>query len=214
MEFWLLVLLWLAPSLADRLHDPAPGVWQSKEEVRNLECARMPQTAAHERYPGVVPEPSPRTGTMVQIDALICSRRVIGLGTRAARDEVILSSLSRTVGELTQSAQAWAGSDGTWQVEAFYPDPRVASKIAGAARTDLAGRGLRVSERVPLLAAGDLAVMRGLPAKELYPWACRRWFDLASLGPADTLLGVALLDERETQLHAGVCSQGNWRWLQ
>lgn len=210
------MMLMPLPMLTDRTYDPAPGIWQTKQEARNLECTRISQAAAHELHPGRVPEPGPRTasGSLVEIDALTCTRRFLRQGERPARDEVILSSLHQSASEIAEVASALAPPDTTWHVDAFYPEPRVASKIAVATRTSLAEKGHKVSDRVPLLAAGDLAVMRELPSDRVYALACRRFFDQKILGANDAFLGVMIVDARETQLHAGVCLGGAWRWLQ
>lgn len=213
METLLILLLMPLPLLADRVADPAPGLWHGRQEVRELECTRMTQAQAHELYPVQVPEPAPRTGNLSELDALVCTRRILRQGERPARDEVILSSLRQSVGEITDVAGAVGSSDTTWHVDAFYPEPRVASKISVAARTALAERGYRVSDRVPLLAAGDLSVLRELSPKDAYPLACARYFAEQSLGEKDAFLGIMIVDERETQLHAGVCRGGQWRWL-
>src|SRR5688572_17850936 len=88
--------------LAGRANDPSPGIWQ-KSLSRNLECVRMSQARAHELYPGQVPEPAPR-GTQGETDALTCSTRFMPYGERPARDEVILSSLRQSVGEISEVA--------------------------------------------------------------------------------------------------------------
>ncbi|HCF60033.1 MAG TPA: hypothetical protein DFS52_18820, partial [Myxococcales bacterium] len=98
-------------------------------------------------------------------------------------------------------------------VDAFYPQPEVAAKIAVASRTDLAERGQRVSDRVPLLAAGDLVVLGGMPPQQAYPLACKRYFDEGTLAEKDAFLNLMILDPREAQLHAGLCVQGKWTWL-
>jgi hypothetical protein len=214
VETLLIMLLMPMPALTDRIHDPAPGVWNSKTEVRNLECTRMTQARAHELYPGTVPEPAPRiSGNLMEVDALACTPRIIRAGERPARDEVILSSLSGLVREITEVASAHGDANTRWHVDAYYPEPRVASKISVAARTDLAERGHKVSDRVPLLAAGDLDVMRSLPAKDAYGLACTRFYAQKSLGEDDAFLAIAIVDDRETQLHAGVCRRGQWQWV-
>lgn len=215
METLLIMLLLPMPALVDRAWDPAPGLWNSRVEVRNLECARMTQAQAHALRPGEVPEVAPRTaaGTLMQIDALACKRRYLRYGERSAQDEVILSSLSQMVGEITETASALGDEDTLWHVDAFYPDPRVAQKISTAALTRLAESGRKVSDRVPLLAAGDLVVLRDLSSKDSYPLACQRYFAQGSLGEKDAFLGIMIVDTRETQLHAGVCMKGAWRWL-
>lgn len=193
--------------------DPAPGIWRSKEESRNLECVRVNQRQAHDRYPGDVPEVPGRrtTGTT---DALICSTRFVRQTFRPARDEVILSTLRQSVGEIVSAANALAPAPTVWHVDAFYPDAAVASKISVAARMDLAERGRKVSDRVPVLAAGDIAVLAHLEAREAYPLACLRYFRSGVLHEHDAFLGLMIIDDREAQLHAGLCQRGEWKWLQ
>ena len=212
MDTLLIMLLLPFSVLVDRWADPAPGPWQGKEESRNLECVRMSQAEAHALHPDRVPEP-PARSTFALTDALTCRRRFLALGERPARDEVILSSLRQTVGEITQQASALGLEGLTWHVDAFYPEPAVAAKISVAARTDLAERGQRVSDRVPLLAAGDLAVLGGLPPSQAYPLACKRYFAQGALEEKDAFLGLMIVDPREAQLHAGLCLGGDWTWL-
>ncbi len=210
-----LIIMLLAPLsiFAGRAFDPSPGIGQTKKETRNLDCTRMSQAEAHERYPGKVPEPAAR-GTLSRIDALACKRRMLDYGERPARDEAILSTLRESVGDISEVASAVGSDEGlTWHVDAFYPDPRVAAKIAVAAKTDLAERGRRVSDKVPTLAAGDIAVLSGLSPREAYAVACTRYFAQGVLGNSDAFLGIMIVDPRETQLHAGVCMNGTWRWL-
>lgn len=209
MEF---LLLMLVPTLADLAFDPTLDAWQTQRQMRSMECVRMTQAAAHERFPGRVPEPSPRAN-VPDADAMACTRRIMVEGERPARDEAILSSLSRTVGDIAEVAEATVPGDRMWHVESFYPDARVASKIAVAARTHFAERGRSVSDRVPLLAAGDIVVLGSMEPKDAYRAACARYFAEHSLGSADAFLGIMLVDPRETNLHAGVCVDGEWKWL-
>lgn len=213
METVLIMMFLSLPIFVEHMSDPAANLWQTKEEARNVECVRMPQAAAHALYPARIPEP-PARRTIAETDAMICTPRMVRHGERPARDEAILSGLSRSVAELTEAAVAAAGGALTWHVDAFYPEPRVASKITIAARTELAEGGSRVSDRVPLLAAGDIAVLSGLAPKDAYPLACSRYFAQGILGAGDALLGVMIVDPRETQLHAGICVGGAWRWIQ
>jgi hypothetical protein len=90
---------------------------------------------------------------------------------------------------------------------------RVASKVAVAARTTLAERGAKVSDRVPVLAAGDIALLGRMPVHEAYKAACQRYASLKVMGDNDAFLGLMLVDAQEAQLHAGVCARGEWRWL-
>jgi hypothetical protein len=193
-------------------YDPAPGITQTKAYSRNLECTRLSQAQAHELYPGKVPDLPPR-GSYSNIDALTCTSRIADATDRPARDEVILTSLRQTVGEITRLASASVPEKTTWHVDAFYPQPLVAQKISVAARTDLAERGHAVSDRVPVLAAGDIAVLARMPAERAYPTACRRYFVEKVLAENDAFLGLMIIDARETDLHAGVCLRGEWKWL-
>ncbi|MCG5055989.1 MAG: hypothetical protein KA712_23795 [Myxococcales bacterium] len=198
--------------LSGRHADPSPGVVHGKADVRNLECTRLSQAVAHDRRPGEVAEPSPRV-TWDRGSALVCRQRYVRLGERDPRDEAVLSSLGRHVGDITREASAAVAGDVVWHVDAFYPDLLVSAKIAVAAKTNLVETGRSVSDRVPLLAAGDLAVFGKLSPVRSLPMACVRYFAEGSLGPRDVLLAIALLDEQETQLHGGLCQQGTWRWL-
>jgi len=198
------------------LHDPAPGLLTSRSSTRSLECARVSRERAAELYPAEVPEPPARGYLgLGENDALVGSRRFLSPDERPARDEAILSSLSQAAAEIAQAAVSpRASEDLLWHVDAFYPEPAVARKIAVAARTELAQRGRRVSDRVPLLAAGDILVAGRLPASKAYPLACERYFAERALSEREAFLGVMILDARETQLHAGACVRGEWRWLQ
>ena len=207
--FWILLPFFLM----ERATDPSPGFFQSKADARNLDCTRLSHAMANQLHPGQVPEVPTRDLAGGSSDALVCATRIMRYGDRPARDEAILSSLRQTVGEITQTASALFPEDITWHVDAFYPDTKVAAKIAVAARTDLAERGRRVSDRVPLLAAGDIAILGRMPPREAYPLACARYLAHQSLGEQDALLGVMIVDPRETKLHAGLCLRGQWRWL-
>ncbi len=214
MEGWLILLLLSLPIFAGRARDPSPGIFQSKEEARNLECIRMSQVEAHERFPGQVPAPPARTLSSPKVtDALACQRRFMRLGERPDRDEVVLTTLRQSSADIAQTAASLAPRDVVWHVDAFYPDAAVAAKISVAARTDLAERGHRVSDRVPLLAAGDLLVIGRMDPKEAYPTACARYHAEGALAPGDALLGITIVDPRETLLHAGLCVDGGWRWF-
>ena len=205
-------LLFLLPFLAGRAGDPSPGFFHSRAEARTLECVRMSQAEVHEREPARVPEVPPR-GAGTPVDVLVCKRRYLAPGERPARDEAILSSLRSEVSAIVQAASAAGEPSTVWHVDAFYPVPLVAQKIAVAARTELAERGLKVSDRVPVLAAGDLSVLGRLEPREQYPLACARAFAEGALVAPEAFLAVMIVDAREAQLHAGVCREGQWRWL-
>ncbi|MBL8957390.1 MAG: hypothetical protein JNK82_41840 [Myxococcaceae bacterium] len=194
--------------------DPAAGFLQTKEQARNYDCTRFSQEEAHERHPGLVPEPPARGGNFGVKDALICRRRLVEWGERNGRDEVILTELKGSVDDIVRLAHSTAPEKTTWYVDAFYPSPQVSQKISVAARVRLAERGQSVSDHVPVLAAGDIAVLARMPPWKSYGIACRRYFDERVLGAGEAFLGIMILDDRESQLHAGVCLSGEWRWLQ
>ena len=195
-------------------NDPSAGIFRDREDARNLDCTRLGQAEAHARYPAEVPAP-PARGTSVVTNAVACSRRFMRNGERPPRDELVLSSLRQTVGELVQTARTVvpAVAPITWHVDAFYPNQHVAAKISVAAKTELAERGLQVSDRVPLLAAGDIAVLGRMPPREAYSVACARYFAENILADDHVFLGLMIVDAREGQLHAGLCVRGQWKWL-
>ena len=207
-----MTLLFFMPFLVDRAADPSPGFFHSKEEARSVECVRVSQAEAHAREPARIPDVHPRD-VRSSTDALLCRRLYLAPGERDPRDEAILSSLRREVGEIVQAAAATGGPETLWHADAFYPEAIVAQKIAVATRTELAERGLRVSDRVPVLAAGDLSVLGKLAPQDAYPLACARAFAEGALAAPEAFLGVMIVDAREAQLHAGVCAEGQWRWL-
>src|SRR6185295_18442124 len=96
-------------------------------------------------------------------DALICHRRLVDWGERDGRDEVVLTELTASVEELVRLARSAARPGITWYVDTFYPSPQVAQKISTATRVQLFERGQKVSDQVPVLAAGDIAVLARMP---------------------------------------------------
>lgn len=190
-----------------------PLLFQSKAERRNMECRRLTQNEAAARFPGQIPETRGRALAGVQPDVLACSTRYLQPTDRPPRDEAILSTLSIQVSELTETAAALSPRGVRWHVDAFYPSLPLAQKIAVAARTTLVERGHDVSDRVPTLAAGDVAVLATLPPSEVFRVACARSYQTQVLGPDDVFFGLMIVDPKETQLHGGLCQQGTWRWL-
>lgn len=206
------MLLTLLPFFV--LMDPAPGLTRSKTESRNLDCERITAEAASRRYPGQIEAPKPR-GEYMERAAVVCRERLLRPGVRPARDEAILSSLQATTVALAENAASvrpdLQGS--TWLVEAYYPSGPVAGKISFAAKNVLMGRGLAVSDRTPVLNAADIDVITRMSPDEAYPAACRRYYQSGTLGEGDALLAVISRDRRETALHAGLCTLGEWTWL-
>lgn len=190
-----------------------PMLNKTRDELRNVQCERLTVEEAAARHPGDVPPQPAREIAGANVDVLTCSVRFLDLTERPARDEAILSTLSTMVSAITERATVTVTPGRTWYVDAFYPSPAVAQKISVAAKTLLAERGLPVSDRVPLLSAGDVAVLAKMPPGEQYRLACARAFATEALGPDDVFFGLILVDPRETQLHGGTCERGEWRWL-
>ncbi|MFZ5479430.1 MAG: hypothetical protein ACOZNI_21880 [Myxococcota bacterium] len=204
--------LYLVPALFHP--DPAPGLAKDRARARTFECERLELETAARRRPGDVKPARPR-GEYLERSALVCTQRLVRPGLRDDRDEAILASLGPLAGELTAAAgdlhPELAGR--TWLVEAFYPSVAVSGKLAFAAKDALVSKGLRVSDRTPVLSAGDVDVLTRMSPEEAYPAACARWRDNGSLGADDVLFAIVSRDPRETTLHAGVCAGEGWAWL-
>ncbi len=137
-------------------------------------------------------------------------------GLRKAQDEAILSALQELTSGLVVAAHSLRPdlAQKTWLVETHYPSGPVAAKIAFAVKNDLVTRCLRASDRTPILGVGDVDVITRMAPEQAYPTACERYLATGSLGPDDALLAIVNLDPRETILHAGICTGGQWEWLQ
>jgi hypothetical protein len=194
--------------------DPAPGLTRSRAKARMLECERLDAATANARYPGMIEEPRPR-GEFVERSALVCAERLMRPGLRADRDEAILSTLEGLTSDLSAAATGLHPelASRTWLVESYYPSPTVSAKLSFATKNALVEQGLRVSDRTPILSAGDVDVLTRMPPEEAYAAACRRYSDNGSLGAGDALLAVVSRDPRETILHAGLCTEGRWAWV-
>lgn len=212
MDFLLFLAYSLLPVIA-HVNDPAYDFTRDAAERRRYSCERLPQESAHRLFPGRVPEPAPRGVVWIQSDALHCEPRVLDVDVRSPRDEAILSTLTERVGSIAAAVASTAPPSTRWTVDAFYPNPRVALKVAAAARTALAEKGASVGNGVPVLAAGDLLVLRTLRASRAFPLACQRLVAEGSLAEDEAFLAIFLLDSRETQLHAGTCRNGRWEWI-
>lgn len=194
--------------------DPAPGLFHSRTEARNMECERIPVTEAVARYPGVVRPPDPR-GDIYERSVLICSERLMDAALRAPEDEAILSNLednARTAAGMATSFRPEL-EQATWLVESHTANPEVNAKLSFATKNALLDQGLRVSDRTPVLGFDDLSVIARMPPMEAWPAACFRFKETGALGPQDALLASVVLDPKETIVHTGVCAQGVWTWL-
>lgn len=205
------VLFW---GCVPRGTDPTAGVASTKAQMRRLSCLRLAQAQAHQRFPSEVPENTVRELATGETDALVCETDVMSAGERNNRDEAILRALTSSTAELTELASATVTKPVTWYVDTLYPNQRVAQKVSVAARVELAERGRSVSDRVPVLAAGDIEVLSHLKVHDAFVLACTRAYAEKTLSDSDVLLAFSIVDVRETSLHAGLCQRGTWRWLQ
>ncbi len=212
MEFVLLASLILLPFVIP--NDPAPSLTRSKTSSRHLECERMSAETASQQHPGRIVTSGAR-GDYVERSAVVCRERLVRQGLRADRDEAILSTLDAKASAIAIAAEALRPdlAEKTWLVEAYYPSAPASAKIAFATKNALMEQGLRVSDRAPMLAAGDVGRITHMAPAEAYPAACARYAETGSLGEDDALLAVVSRDRRETILHAGLCTQGQWVWL-
>lgn len=217
MEALFLLVVSFFLGLGDLVNDPVNVAWEGRQEARQFECERLSQAEAHRRNPAMVPPPHPRATALMQIDALVCKRPIRTAGALSPRDELILGRLRDDVGELSGLAASTGDKNTHWVVDAFFPDPVMVRKITTATRVALAEQGYLVSDQPPLLSAGDAEVFRTLPVRDALPLACRRLHDSGALGRGSdeevAFLAIALLHEKESQLHAGTCVRGEYRWL-
>ncbi len=213
MEIVLLVSLALLPFVAPP--DPAPGASRTRTESRNFECERLSAGEGASRHPGQI-QVSRGREDYVDRSAVVCASRLAPPGLRPPRDEAILSTLDARASDIVAAATSLHPdlADRTWLVDAFYPSAQVSSKIAFATKNALMGQGLRVSDRTPVLSAGDVGVLTRMHPDEAYSTACSRYAASGGLGDDDVLLAVVSRDRRATILHAGLCARGRWAWLE
>ncbi len=211
----MVLILFLLPSLTQLANDPVPGIMRSKQAARNLDCERTTTEQAQSRFPGEVETQAPR-GDFIERSAVICTERIMKQGERLAQTEALLMTLEDTVSGFATAIETINVKVGAkkWHVESYIPDPTLAAKIAFATKNALVQRGLLVSDRVPNLTAGDIDILARMKPTEAYPLACKRYLELDELAQDQGLIGVVLRDSRETILHAGVCLQGKWQWIQ
>jgi len=217
VEIFLFYLLSNFLGYVDIAADPVNEAWLGRQRARQLDCERLSQAEAHDRFPDRIPASHPRATALMEVDALVCHHRLLEDDQRPPREALILDGLGDEVDELGSLAIASVPADAPWVVDAYYPDLVMTRKIATASRVALAERGVEVSDAPPRLTAGDVEVLRTLPMRDALPLACRRLHESGALvndaGRESPLLAVALLDPQETQLHAGTCVRGEFRWL-
>ncbi|MFN3197555.1 MAG: hypothetical protein ACE366_03890 [Bradymonadia bacterium] len=208
------LILFNLPNLIEGAQDPVDGWVAPDVDLQALDCTPMPIEAARQALPGRIPPPSAR-GDYIDRRAVICRERLMPRGVRVPRDDALLLELRSTAKDMAGLVAGLSEDERgrLWMVEAFHPDPRMSHKISFAVKNALLDQGVKVSDRTPTLAAGDIAVIGGVEAARAYPLACTRYAAAGSLGSNHGLLAVVLRDARETTLHGGVCLDGRWRWL-
>lgn len=211
MEFLLLSLA-LFPFVSPK--DPGPGLLRSKEAARRLACEHTTVEAAADEFPGRLSPRRPRGG-YIERSVVVCRENWMRPGLRSAADEAVLGGLSDTASGLARDAGAsFPELEGhTWLVEAHHPSEAVSAKVRFATQNALMEQGLAVSDRTPVLSAGDIDVLLRMAPSEAYGAACRRYSDNGTLREGQALLAVVQRDRRETLLHAGLCVDGRWTWL-
>jgi hypothetical protein len=179
-----------------------------------LWCERLDLARGHERFPVFVPPTDPRSEVTQNVDVLACRRPLVKPGRRAPLAAALLDDLGGETDALTALAVPAAHRPARVFVEAFTPDLALSQKIATAARTALAARGLPVQRLAPIPAAADVEVMRTRPLADGIPLSCQRLFAEGQLVGDDLFITIALVDPFETNLHVGTCTRDRFAWLQ
>ncbi len=213
MAFWLFMLAFYTPSIIENAQDPLEGWLPSDIDIRSLDCTPITIEGARQLAPEQIAAPMPR-GEYLTRNALACRERLMAPGVRKSQDDVVLSNLRGTADEMAALVGGLAAEhqEKVWLVETFYPDIAVGQKVAFAVKNALLDRNLKVSDRAPTLAAGDIEVISQMAPPAAYPLACQRYFESGGLKSGDALLAIVSRDSRETILHAGTCLDGKWRW--
>lgn len=209
---WWLILL--CPGCLALIDDPAPGFFMGVKQSRRLVCDPAPLQVILRQNPGRLDEEKPR-GDFANRNVMTCEEVVMGEGDRAPQDRAVLDRLAIIAAEIAKEvANRPSDSESSrWLVEAHHPSAAVSAKIVFAAKTAMVQRGLNVTDRLPPLAVGDVQVLARMPPTLAYAAACRRYFSPKRLKAPDAVLGIVLLDRRETDLHAGTCENGQWTWV-
>jgi len=193
---------------------PAPGVFRSKEEARAYHCERALHDAPSHRTLTRVDTP-PNRGEFRKSDLIVCTQPVVPPHLRDPADEVVLRTLQDRTQQLAAAAHALRPElqSHTWLVEAHDPNTAVVAKLRFATQNALMEHGLSVSDRTPVLGAGDIQVVTRMPPVAAHPAACARYAGTGSLQEDDVLLVIIRPDAQATELVGGVCEQGRWTWL-
>ncbi|MBM4282375.1 MAG: hypothetical protein FJ137_17020 [Deltaproteobacteria bacterium] len=189
----------------------APFAAPAEDEVW---CERLDLARGHERYPVFVPPTDPRSEVTQDVDVLACRRPIIRSGTRDPLAAAVLQDLDDRAKALTALAVPQEARPARVYVQAFTPDLALSRKVAEAARSALAARGLAVQRQAPLPVAADAELLRTRSTAEAVDLSCRRLFREGQLGDDDLWVALAVVDPLATSLHVGACFRGRFTWLQ
>ena len=204
--FWFAALIYIlaVPYVVELMEDPAPGLARSVTEARGIKCRMLSKDEAILTGRFEVAENEGSVGTEDRY--VTCDRGVFNPGERADQDEAILSDLnSHAIKTATTAIEAFPDVK-QWRVAVHYPVIAVSYKINRAVWVALK------EKRVQVVAESRYSEVEPFPAEPLLAenLKCDKHFGLDS---SQTLLNIQLVDPNETQLHAGVCHKGAWKWL-
>jgi len=208
---WVVVLF--GPATIEAFYDPGLGFNREPEKTRRHDCTPVDLDTARKIRPDDFGNTYPR-GDFFNREAFLCREQIIEPGLRAPQTEILVNTLSTLVSELATKVQAQYPHVHQWMVEVHYEDPVVGYKIDFATKVALSELGLGVSDRVPNLRPTDLGVIGRLSPSEAHTLACRRLSDDGQIAKSEALLNILVVDPRQTDLIAGVCTDGNWSWVQ
>lgn len=208
------LIVFYTPNMISAAQDPLDGWAAPDVELRALDCEPVSMPAARQQFPGQLPDPKAREDYLAR-RAVVCRERLMPPGLRRPGEEALLFELRKTAVEMAGVVRELPepDQDRVWMVEVFHPSAVVSHKIGFAVKNALLDLKVKVTDRAPTLAAGDIEVIGQVEAARAYPLACARYAANGALGEGRALLAVAQRNPDSTLLHAGVCIDGAWRWL-
>lgn len=199
----LLLLVFALPFTVELLHDPSPGLTRTVTSSRQTECRVLSREEVEARNKAQIVEAV--NEDEVSGTYLHCEQRIFSAGERHARDEEVLARLSQDSARIAASAiEQFPNSK--WVVSVHYPVLVLKDKIEKATVVSLKEKQALVYAKHAFHSKTAFPIDAELASK----LNCQRHY---SLEDGYTLLEVVLADARETQLHAGVCAKGGWKWL-
>lgn len=212
-EFFLIVTLPFAiPLLFETFQDPGPGLLTPITSARGRDCRSITREEGTRIRADAVAEASDKSSYFEE-NFTHCRSPVFSQGERPKRQEAILAHLSESVTYAVTKAQDAFPKMQTWYTEAHADDTSLARKANFALKVELRSRGSNVSDAILSLPASELVAAQSIHRLNLPEDICQRMTRTKLLPNDSALLLLASLDENETQLHAGVCQGGIWRWL-